>query len=542
MSLTNRYDQSRGNRRNPYSARRENRPLPVVRIADAQPRPTQTDPKPDHKRWQPNQHQGPAASPQQSARSPTAQTQAKASQRRYSGNAPAPVVNLESVFDTLWHYRGLTAVLVLVCTCFGMAGLSVIPKKYSSEIGIYFDPHAIELAQTNPLAAPVSQESISATVDSQRQIMVSRANLEKVAKKLDLDKDPEFLKAPDGPVADGYIAPGVIETLAKAIKTNREDNTYVVTLKVTTKNGSKSAEIANTIVQEFIDNEKSSLNGMYNDANTNLAKRLDLLSDEVRKANQAVEDYRAKNDLPTADGILVSDKTLIALNEALVVAQNKTIQAKARMDFLATLGVEASGNDKDAADATSSELSGLRRQYSEQAAKVASLQSQLGSRHPVLLAAKASLNDISSLVKAEQDRSLQKAQAQFDQAKQAESEISKKLTLQKALQSGSASRLVGLKDLQRAAEVARAQYDLVAKKASDTTEKTNNSLNGIRIISGAAAPADGDGPPKSILMLAGAFGGMMMGLLFAVAITLLLRNRAMKRENLYPAQKPYPNT
>jgi uncharacterized protein involved in exopolysaccharide biosynthesis len=315
-----------------------------------------------------------------------------------------------------------------------------------------------------------------------------------------------------------------------------------VTLRVTTKNGSKSADIANSIVEEFIDSEKSNLSGMYSDANANLAKRLELLSEDVRKANQAVEDYRAKNDLPTADGLLVSDKTLIALNEALVVAQNKTIQAKARVDFLATLGIEATGNDKDAADTTSSELSGLRRQYSEQAAKVASLQSQLGSRHPVLLAAKASLNDISGLVKAEQDRSLQKAQAQLDQAKQAESEISKKLTLQKALQSGSASRLVGLKDLQRAAEVARAQYDLVVKKASDTTEKTNNSPNGIRIISSAAAPATGDGPSRSILMLAGAFGGMMMGLMLATAITLLLRNRAIKRDMYDPAQQPYPNT
>jgi uncharacterized protein involved in exopolysaccharide biosynthesis len=94
---------------------------------------------------------------------------------------------------------------VLVCTCIGVAGLSVIPKKYSSEIGIYFDPHAIELAQTNPQAVPVSQESITATVDSQRQIMVSRANLEKVARKLELDKDAEFISDTDRITTDGNI-------------------------------------------------------------------------------------------------------------------------------------------------------------------------------------------------------------------------------------------------------------------------------------------------------------------------------------------------
>ena len=436
---------------------------------------------------------------------------------------------MDMVFASLWHYRGLAAVIILLFTFVGIVGMTMLPKKYSAEISIYFDPHAIELAQTNPQAPPMSPESISATIESQTQILTSRVILKRVALKLGLNRDPEFVAADDQAAGPDDVPYSVIEKLMTAAKSKREQNSYVVTLAITTKSATKSADIANTIVEEFIAEEQSSLNGLYTNANSNLGNRVVELAEVVRKADQAVEDYKSKNDLVTADGNLISDKRLISLNESLLAAQNRTIQAKARVDFVASLGLEANGNEKDTTESTSNELSNLRRQYSEQAAKVGSLQSQLGSRHPILLAAQASLNDIAKLVKSEQDRILTKAKAQLQQAQQAENDISKQLTLQKALQSGSADRLVGLKELQRLADAVRAQYDAVVKRANDTGEKTNSTYNNIRVISDAAAPAKADGPAKSVMMIAGAFGGLMLGLALATVLSLLLTFRSTSR-------------
>ena len=442
------------------------------------------------------------------------------------------------VFASLWHYRGLAAVIILLFTFVGIVGMTMLPKKYSAEISIYFDPHAIELAQTNPQAPPMSPESISATIESQTQILTSRVILKRVALKLGLNRDPEFVAADDQAAGPDDVPYSVIEKLMTAAKSKREQNSYVVTLAITTKSATKSADIANTIVEEFIAEEQSSLNGLYTNANSNLGNRVVELAEVVRKADQAVEDYKSKNDLVTADGNLISDKRLISLNESLLAAQNRTIQAKARVDFVASLGLEANGNEKDTTESTSNELSNLRRQYSEQAAKVGSLQSQLGSRHPILLAAQASLNDIAKLVKSEQDRILTKAKAQLQQAQQAENDISKQLTLQKALQSGSADRLVGLKELQRLADAVRAQYDAVVKRANDTGEKTNSTYNNIRVISDAAAPAKADGPAKSVMMIAGAFGGLMLGLALATVLSLLLTFRSTS-QNKPPSQQHF---
>ena len=522
MSLTDKFGQSPRNRRNPYSGRRENGGIPVVRTSNSKAKPSPFVAPQIARRPQasPVLKRPPLPTPVE--KSASAEERYQTEQEPQTLPLPKPILSMDMALASLWRYRGMAAVIVLICMCAGIVGITTLSKKYSAEISIYFDPHAIELAQTNPQAPPMGPEAISATIDSQTQILTSRVILKRVAKKLDLAKDPEFASTDEPTAGPDDVPFSVIEKLATTAKSKREQNSYVVTLTITTKGASKSADIANSIVEEFIDEEQMSLNGLYTNANTSLGNRVAELAEEVRKADQAVEDYKSKNDLVTADGNLISDKRLIALNDSLLTAQNRTIQAKARVDFVASLGLEATGNEKDAMESTSNELSNLRRQYSEQAAKVGSLQSQLGSRHPILLAAKASMGDIANLVKAEQDRILVKAKAQLQQAQQAENDVSKQLTLQKALQSGSASRLVGLKELQRLADTARAQYDAVVKRANDTGEKTNNSYNNIRVISDAAAPAKADGPAKSVMMIAGGFGGFMLGMVLATIMSLVM--------------------
>ena len=538
MGVMDKYGQSPRSRRNPYSGRRENAGSPVVRTSNNAAKPSPfVDPHISRRSQSaPVLRRPPAPSTiEKSAPAPEKQVPVQEPQ---SQARPKPILSMDMVFASLWHYRGLAAVIILLFTFVGIVGMTMLPKKYSAEISIYFDPHAIELAQTNPQAPPMSPESISATIESQTQILTSRVILKRVALKLGLNRDPEFVAADDQAAGPDDVPYSVIEKLMTAAKSKREQNSYVVTLAITTKSATKSADIANTIVEEFIAEEQSSLNGLYTNANSNLGNRVVELAEVVRKADQAVEDYKSKNDLVTADGNLISDKRLISLNESLLAAQNRTIQAKARVDFVASLGLEANGNEKDTTESTSNELSNLRRQYSEQAAKVGSLQSQLGSRHPILLAAQASLNDIAKLVKSEQDRILTKAKAQLQQAQQAENDISKQLTLQKALQSGSADRLVGLKELQRLADAVRAQYDAVVKRANDTGEKTNSTYNNIRVISDAAAPAKADGPAKSVMMIAGAFGGLMLGLALATVLSLLLTFRSTS-QNKPPSQQHF---
>src|SRR5262249_11747456 len=144
----------------------------------------------------------------------------------------------------------------------------------------------------------------------------------------------------------------------------------------------------------------------------------------------AVEDFRAANDMMAIQGNLISDKRLTSLNDLLLAAQQKTIEAKARADAARKLRLEdvvASGRSDDG---SAPALATLRQQYATQAPAVSSLESQLGARHPRLQAARSSLASIAGEIRGELQRQALAAQADYDRARRAEQDISGELNVQ----------------------------------------------------------------------------------------------------------------
>ncbi|OWK26261.1 hypothetical protein AJ87_02670 [Rhizobium yanglingense] len=105
------------------------------------------------------------------------------------------------------------------------------------------------------------------------------------------------------------------------------------------------------------------------------------LRHKVQEAEQAVETFRADNDMAATEGNLISDQRLASLNTLLLTAQEKTIQAKARADAAANMSFEdVVANSQTDGNSVNSSLASLRQQYATQAAAVGSLESQMGAR------------------------------------------------------------------------------------------------------------------------------------------------------------------
>jgi uncharacterized protein involved in exopolysaccharide biosynthesis len=302
----------------------------------------------------------------------------------------------------------------------------------------------------------------------------------------------------------------------------REPNTYVVSLKVTTNNAEKSAQIANQIVASFADEESKSAANTYRSANTVLDSRLDDLRRQVLDAEKAVETYRADNDMAAVQGSLISDKRLNSLNDLLVTAQQKTIDAKARADSVDKLSFEdvVSTTRPDALNSASNSLTNLRQQYASLAATVGSLESQLGARHPRLLAARSSLESVAGEIRSELQRLATSAKADYSQAQKAEQDVAKELAVQKALQVNTSGKLVELNELQRKATAARDIYETLMKRSDQTSEDQRLTQTNIRVISEAQPPIKADGPGRMVMMMAGFVAGALLGLGIAALIAI----------------------
>ncbi len=419
-----------------------------------------------------------------------------------------PLLDIRSAVGAVWSRRLIVACLCLLGAAAGAVIAPRIQQKFTAVAALYFDPRQIGLADSGSQNSTVSPEMVSTLIDSQVQILTSGNVLRRVANALKLDQDPEFTGGRTDDAA-------VIGALQKALLITRENNTYVVSLAATTHDPEKSAKLANQVVTSFMQEESSASTGIYETTSSTLDGRLDDLRQKVQQAEQAVETFRADNDMAATEGNLISDQRLSSLNTLLVNSQEKTIQAKARADAAANLRVEdvVAGSQADGATGTSPLVS-LRQQYSAQAAVVGSLQSQMGARHPRLQAARSSLGSIGAEIKDELQRVATSARADYEQAKKAEDDIAKELAVQKALQATTSDKQVQLNELQRKATAARELYEAVLKRSGETSEQQNLNQSNIRVVSPAEVPVKADGPSKKIIIVAGIIGGLLAG--FAV--------------------------
>jgi uncharacterized protein involved in exopolysaccharide biosynthesis len=444
----------------------------------------------------------PSQPQQQSAEPPEAAAAVLEEQRT---RVAAPLIDLGSVISAISKRRLIVLGLSLLGALAGGVVVPMTPQKFTAKASLYFDPRQIGMADQSPSPSGPSPEMLSALVDSQVQILTSGNVLRRVADAMNLYQDPEFTAGR----ADGAA---VIGALQKAVVITREATTYVVSLAATTRDPEKSARLANQVVASFLQEESNASTGLYENTANALDGRLTDLRQKLQQAEQAVETYRADNDMASTQQGLISDQRLTSLNTLLVSAQDKTIQAKARADAASRLSFEqVVGGGQQDQNATSTALTSLRQQYATQAALIGNLESQLGARHPRLQAARSSLQSIANEVRSELDRLATSARSQYDQAKKAEEAVFKQLSVQKALQVDTSDKQVELNELQRKAAAAREIYEALLKRSDQTTEEQNLARNNMRIISEAELPVKADGPGRKMLLVAGVIGGFLAG-------------------------------
>lgn len=433
--------------------------------------------------------------------------------------APAqPLLDVRSAAQTIWAYRLLLLILAVVFAVLGAGLMSLTPSKFTAETNLYFDPRPDGASDTPGAVAP---ETILTLIDSQTQILSSGKVLGRVVDTLHLDQDPKFNGGTTSEAAK-YTATAALE---KAVVIVRQPSTYVVSLKVTAGDPELAARIANQIVTSFMEEETKAATSLYHSTNTALDARLSDLRQQLLNADNAVETYRADNDMVTAQGNLIADTRLNALNQALVTAQQKTIDAKARAEAVGRLSFEdvVSASGSDAVNSTSNSLTNLRNQYAIQASAVGSLESQLGGRHPRLLAARSSLQSLAGEIRSELQRLGTSAQAGYDQARKAEQDVAKELAVQKAQQVNTSTKTAGLNELQRNAAATRDLYEALIKRSGQSNDDHNLSQNNIRVISEAEPPLKPDGQSHKVMMVAGGLAGLMLGLGLGAVLAILIR-------------------
>lgn len=435
------------------------------------------------------------------------------------------VVDLQFVFSSAWKRRKTILAGAVVCGLLGGAMTTLLSKNYSAAVTLYFDPQklAVELVDGDRSTSP---EVLNATIDSQTRIITSYAVLENVAKNLKLTADPEFVGRPSGNATADMNT--VVSNLQKHVEVSRQDSTYIFQVKVKANAPEKSADIANAVVAAYLTDSRLNAESSYGSVNAGLVGRLTDLRQAVIAAEAEVRDFTSKNDLYAVGGDQIADKRLQSLDDLLVTAQHKTISAKAQLDTVSKLGIDnvliADGGSDNGSSRT---ISDLRNQYANLSANVSSLTERLGPRHPQLQSAKASLEDVKRQIQLELERMVVVARNAYQSAQNEEADLVKEMNVQKASQATNSTALIELSELERKAKAARDIYEAVLKRSEETSAQKSLYESNVRIVAQAIPSPVPDGPGRKALLIAGIFGGAVLGfglgIMAAVAYALYVR-------------------
>lgn len=452
-------------------------------------------------------------------------------------------LDLMSLYRTLRKRLGLIVSVTLGLTALVMVVVLQQTPLYTAETQVLLDRQKMQVTDMEAVMSGMPADS--ATVDSEVEILRSRALAARVVDRLNLIQDPEFngklreasvlrwldprvwigealkLVEAERPVLNDEILAraelnGVIDSLLGRLTVSRQRLTYVINISFVSESPDKAARIANAIADTYILDQLEAKFDATRQANDWLSRRLGELRQQVQDSERAVEIYRSEQGLESSSGVTVSEQQLSELNAQLILARTALAEARAKYDRARQIR-SSGGTIESMADVVQSNtISQLRQKQAELARELANLASRYGPRHPEVVNAEAQRRDIERQIGAEISRIIGSLQNNVSVAETRVASLEESLREIRGESGESGQAMVQLRELEREAAANRAVYESFLNRFKETSQQQDLQVPDSRVISQATPPGSPSHPRKTrALLLALVLSGMMgVGLAF----------------------------
>lgn len=448
---------------------------------------------------------------------------------RDDGQEWRPLIDPMQVVRGIARSKLLIVAMTILGATLGVAIALSTPKKYEATAELIVDPRDLKLTDRDLTQSALASDATLAIVENQVRVLTSGTVLNKVVDKLNLVNDPEFNGQDSGglgvmtlirsipsrndePGADADRRRALaVGNLAESLSVERGGKTFVISVRATTQNGEKSALIANTMTDVFLQTFGQIQSDTAGRATNELTGRLDELRKGVEVAERKVEDFRATHDLVDAQGHLISDDEMLKLNQQLAIARARTLELNARAASARSIDVNSVLSGTLPEEINSNTMGELRSQYATLKQEADRAAIRFGPRHPELQALNAQLAGSRERIAGELRRIASSLQVDLKRAVQLEQDLASRLAQLKVRSGDVNSDLVTLRELEREATAKRSVYEQYLLRAKETGEQKDINTANINVISKAFAPLEPNGPSRAVTVLAGLLAGLASG-------------------------------
>jgi uncharacterized protein involved in exopolysaccharide biosynthesis/Mrp family chromosome partitioning ATPase len=405
----------------------------------------------------------------------------------------------------------------------GVVYLALAKPQYTATSAIFVDPRTRKLVNED-IVQPGYGTDV-ALFESQLNIIGSDSILRRVVTKLNLVKDVEFVPVGSGskglltqwreringprPVADPVDQ--ALETLAKKIRVRRAQNTYVVNVDVSSDNAVKAAQIANAMLQAYLDDQAAAKSDAANKANIMIDSRLGELREQVRSAETKADEFKRSNKIVTSEGGMLNEQQLTRLNTELVAVRSQVATAKARLDEMNSVLKRGISPESLPEAMSSPTIQRLRDQLAGVARREAALSSQLQPKHPVMADIRAQVGSIRGQIANELQRITAQTQTEYTIAAGREREIERTLARSEGEVAVTTTAQIRLRELEREADASREVLRAFLSRAKETQEQKELNVADARVITPSAVPARPSSPNTMLVLALATLGGLGFG-------------------------------
>jgi succinoglycan biosynthesis transport protein ExoP len=436
-----------------------------------------------------------------------------------------------------------------------------LPSRYEGVAVVQIDPRKKTISQVESVVEDIKGDS--ASIDSEVEVLSSRAVALKVIDILNLRDDDEFrsrsivrsifdgvglgsllprdssitTSPPSGATGTrldqdatgarvGRVQPGASsperDELAAAfqdrLKVSRVRVTLLLEIKFSSKDPVKAAKIANTIAEVYLAGNLADKKQASGFATELLEGKLAEMQQRVSDAERRVAMFKADNNIFDSEGNILSEKELARLMEQTVTARNTTAEAKAKFENAQRLTGTPGGTATIAEVLDSNTIRLLKESVSTARKREAELATRYGPRHPEMQKVRAEAAEAMTQLDEEIDRQVANLRSEYAVAERREMQLRQSLTTLKEQEAATKESSVKLLELQREATTSKQLYESLLARYKQTSETQDLQLPDARIVEQADVPLRPASPKRLQIVVLGLLAGLGLGILFALGM------------------------
>jgi polysaccharide biosynthesis transport protein len=404
--------------------------------------------------------------------------------------------------------------------------LRIAPPTYTAQVKVLFGNSRAPFVQQQSMFAETPDD-----LESQIEILKSRAIANSVISRLNLADDPDFngqggwLHSVWKPIRGRLgIAPrkidpteGLIAEFESRLSAFRVGSSEVMEVSFSSSNAERAAEIANAIARAYIEDQVKAKADANRAATAWLRDRLQELGHDALTAERAVNELKTKSNIVAADGKPIDELRIADLNARLVAVRAQTSQAMARLNrldaILASNSGDAIGHIDGSSDALSSQIiNNLRQQYLEYARREEEYSARYGSDHLAVATLRMTLKGIRQSILEEVRRLAESSRSDFEVTKQQQQEIEKQLAQAVSQSRNTSSAELSIRELETSAKGYRSLYESFLQRYMGSLQQESFPISESRVISPAAPPQRKSKPNTRFVLAVGILGGIALSI------------------------------